>query len=271
MTAMATYPAPFDHSGRVALVTGASGHLGRPMARILAAAGAHVILNGRDPDKLNAFAGELDAEGLSAEPLAFDIRDERAIRVALERIANRHGRLDVVVNNAYSGRPLKWDAAEAEDFESAFGSGVEAAYTFAKAGLPLLEAAVRAEGSASLINIASMYGVVSADTRLYGETGFDSPPQYAAAKGALCQLTRYLACHLAPKRIRVNALAPGPFPRPEIQASHPDFADRLRAKVPMGRLGNPEEIAGPLLFLASDASSFVTGAVLPVDGGWTAW
>ena len=267
----APWPDPFALRGRIALVTGAAGHLGQPMARILGEAGAHVIVNGRDPDRAAAFAGALDAAGLSAEPLAFDIREEGALRDGLGHIAKSHGRLDIVVNNAYSGRPTRWDGAEAEDFAHAFRSGVEAAYLFAKAGLPLLEAAAADAGSASLINIASMYGLVSADSRLYGDTGFDSPPHYAAAKGALCQLTRYLACHLAPKNIRVNALAPGPFPRPEIQSREPEFAARLRDKVPLGRLGAPQEMAGPLLFLASDAASFVTGTVLPVDGGWTAW
>jgi NAD(P)-dependent dehydrogenase (short-subunit alcohol dehydrogenase family) len=116
-----------------------------------------------------------------------------------------------------------------------------------------------------------MYGHVSPDPRLYGESGLNSAPWYGAAKGGLIQLTRYLACHLAPERIRVNAISPGPFPRTEISAGKSDFIQRLEQKVPMGRIGMPEEIAGPLLFLASDASSYVTGINLPVDGGWTAW
>jgi NAD(P)-dependent dehydrogenase (short-subunit alcohol dehydrogenase family) len=161
--------------------------------------------------------------------------------------------------------------AEPEDFARAFESGVWAGFAIARQTLPALRAAVAAVGGAAIVNIASMYGHVSPDPRLYGDSGLNSAPWYGAAKGGLLQLTRYMACHLARERIRVNALSPGPFPRTSIASEKSDFIARLAAKVPMGRIGAAEEIAGPLLFLASDASSYVTGVNLPVDGGWTAW
>jgi gluconate 5-dehydrogenase len=116
-----------------------------------------------------------------------------------------------------------------------------------------------------------MYGLVGPDPAIYGATGMNSPPAYGPAKAALIQLTRYMACHWGPKGIRVNAIAPGPFPRDEIQQEHPEFAARLAAKTPLGRVGTPNEIAGTAVFLGADASTYVTGACLNVDGGWTAW
>jgi NAD(P)-dependent dehydrogenase (short-subunit alcohol dehydrogenase family) len=116
-----------------------------------------------------------------------------------------------------------------------------------------------------------MYGMVSPDPRIYGNSGQNNPPFYGAAKGALLQLTRYAACHLASHKIRVNAISPGPFPAGNLQESNPAFYKELCNKNPMNRIGHPDELAGAILFLASDAASFVTGINLPVDGGWTAW
>lgn len=257
----------FRLAGRTAFVSGAAGHLGAVMARALGEAGAHVILNGRRSGPLEALRDSLYKDDISAEVAAFDVRDADALKACLAK----RTRLDVLVNNAYTGRPGKSACARREDFESALGSALEAAFNAVQASLPALEAAAREAGGASVVNIASMYGHVSPDPALYGDTGLDSPPWYAAAKGALIQLTRYLACHLATKRIRVNAISPGPFPREAIAREQPDFIRALAAKTPLKRVGRAEEIAGPLLFLASDASSYVTGINLCVDGGWTAW
>jgi NAD(P)-dependent dehydrogenase (short-subunit alcohol dehydrogenase family) len=260
-------PDRFRLDKRTAFVSGAGGHLGRVMARALAEAGAHVILNGRSAGPLEDLRDDLYTDDLSVEIAAFDIRDTDALKACLKSRA----RLDVLVNNAYTGRPGKMESARKEDFDDAFASAVGATFQAVQASLPALEAAARETGSASVINIASMYGHVSPDPKLYGDTGLNSPPWYGAAKGALLQLTRYLACHLAEKRIRVNAISPGPFPRAAIAKERPAFVAALAEKTPLKRIGRPEEIAGPLLFLASDASSYITGINLPVDGGWTAW
>jgi NAD(P)-dependent dehydrogenase (short-subunit alcohol dehydrogenase family) len=126
-------------------------------------------------------------------------------------------------------------------------------------------------GGASVVNIASMYGSVSPDPSIYGTSGANNPPSYGAAKAGLIQFTKYAACHLAAEGIRVNCISPGPFPAKRYLDQDPEFKGRLQKKVPMGRTGDPQELQGPLLFLASDASSYVTGINLPVDGGWTAW
>src|SRR5262249_30359417 len=115
------------------------------------------------------------------------------------------------------------------------------------------------------------YGTVSPDLRVYTASTPPNPPFYGAAKAGLIQLSRYLACQYASRRIRVNAVSPGPFPAPSVGQKDPDFLGRLEQKTPFGRIARPEELVGPVVFLASDAASYVTGVDLAVDGGWTAW
>ena len=264
--------AQFRLDGRVALLTGATGHLGRPMARALAAAGAHVVLNARQKDALDSLARELTSAGKKVSTACFDITDDGAAKTHIAQLAETHGRLDVIVNNAHSGSPGTIASATTKDFQQAYWVSVTAAFQLIQFALPLLkESAKRLPGGAAVINIASMYGSVSPDPSIYGTSGANNPPYYGPAKAALIQLTRYTACHLATDRIRVNCISPGPFPASQFLKNDPAFADRLCAKVPMRRLGDGNELQGPLLFLASDASSFVTGANLAVDGGWTAW
>ena len=257
----------FRLDGRVAFVSGAAGHLGRAMSRVLAEAGAHVILNGRSDRKLEDFEGELRREGLSCERAAFDVTDFPRLR---EFFAGR-ARLDVLVNNAIAMTPKPFAAMEPGDFAKTYESAVTAAFEAVRAALPALRHAVAAAGEASVINIASMYALVSPDARIYSEPAQASPFHYGPAKAALLQLTRHLAAELGPERIRVNALVPGPFPQPSVRENDPAFAARLASRTMLGRLGEAREIAGPLLFLASPASSYVTGSALLADGGWSQW
>jgi NAD(P)-dependent dehydrogenase (short-subunit alcohol dehydrogenase family) len=120
-------------------------------------------------------------------------------------------------------------------------------------------------------DVASMYGTVSPDPRIYGASGSNNPPFYGAAKAGLIQLTRYLACHLAASNIRVNSVSPGAFPPDSIRRNQPDFHAELCAKTPLGRIGVPREVAEPIVFLLGAAASYITGANLPIDGGWTVW
>jgi NAD(P)-dependent dehydrogenase (short-subunit alcohol dehydrogenase family) len=261
----------FRLDGRVAFVSGAAGHLGRAIAAALAQAGAHVVLNGRRAEALAPVRDGLAEQGHEASVVAFDVRDTQAVERGLAQVGERHGRLDVLVNNAYAGPTGTVSSSTPDDFQSAYDVAVTGAFRCFSAARPLLRAAAKAAGHASVVNVASMYGWVSPDPRIYGDSGMNSPPFYGAAKGGLLQLTRYLAAHAAAEGIRVNAVSPGPFPPERVRTADPDFHGKLRDKVPLGRVGEAEELKGALLFLASDASSFVTGINLPVDGGWTAW
>lgn len=262
----------FRLDGRVVFLSGATGHLGRAMAAALTGAGAHVVLNARHADALENLAHSLQSQGYKVSIACCDVRDGQAIRDEIARIGHEHGSLDIIINNASEGRAGDMETATAEDFEQLYAVNVVASFEILQAALPLLkESARKTAGGASVVNIASMYGSVSPDPSIYAQSGANNPPQYGAAKAALIQFTRYAACHLAPDRIRVNSISPGPFPAGKYLERDPEFDGRLSAKNPMGRTGDPIELQGPLLFLASDASSYVTGVNLAVDGGWTAW
>lgn len=233
------------------------------MSLALGEAGAHLIVNGRDRAKLDGFVQLLSERGLSAEPAAFDITDIDAVRAFFRQ----QQRLDILVNNAVSMQVKAFAALEPADFAATYASQVTASFEAVRAARPALERAAAERGEASVVNIASMYGMVAPDGRLYDQREGQSPFHYGPAKAALLQLTRHLAAELGPARIRVNALVPGPFPA----APEGPVGQRLAARTMLGRLGRAEEIAGPLLFLAAPASSFITGSALTVDGGWTAW
>lgn len=260
---MTSMPEMFRLEGRIAFVSGAAGHLGRAMARTLCEAGAHVILNGRNENRLKDAEGELRGQGHSVEYAAFDVADFARVRSFM---AARE-RIDIIVNNAIAMTPAPFASLTAEAFDQTYRSSVTAAFELVRAALP----ALKASGGASVVNVASMYGNVAPDSRIYAKPEQASPFHYGPAKAALLQLTRHLAAELGREKIRVNALVPGPFPRPAVAKDDPAFAERLAAKTMLGRTGDASEIAGPLLFLASPASSYVTGAALAVDGGWTAW
>ena len=252
--------------GKVAVVTGAAGWLGSAMSRALAEAGARVVVTSRDAAQAETFAASLPGEGHLG--LRFDQGDTDSIPGLVQAIVDKMGKIDVLVNNAYGGTAPSIDTATAEDFDHAYHVGVTAYFLLARD----VAQHMRARGAAgSIINIGSMYGVVASYPDAYEGLGVNSPPNYHGLKGGIVHLTRHLAVYWAKDNIRVNCLSPGPFPKmPSIDEKFPGFIERLEARVPMGRMGRPEELKGMILLLASDAGSYITGQNMLIDGGWTA-
>lgn len=265
------YQENFSLKNKVAIVTGAAGYLGREIAYCLGQAGAHVILVGRTKDSLFDLQKVLNTYDIETTTLQTDITDSEQLKESINALQKQFSYVDILVNNAHSGRACYYEEATKEDFLRDYHVNVMATFELITLLRPLMKQAVSKNKDASIINVCSMYGTVSPDPRIYGNSKMNNPPHYGAAKAGLLQLSKYMACHLAPDKIRINAVSPGPFPPQSIAIENPEFYQKLIDKVPLERIGAPVELQGPILFLASRASSYITGINLPVDGGWTAW
>ena len=248
----------FDLTGRRALVTGSGQGIGLALARGLAAAGASVVLNGRDPGKLAVAAEILESEGATVSTLAFDVTDHGAARAAVDRIEGEGLALDILVNNAGMQHRTALEDFPADAFERLLQTNVASVFHVGQA----VARHMIGRGRGKIVNIASVQSALA-------RPGI---APYTATKGAVANLTKGMATDWAPHGLQCNALAPGYFDTPLNKAlvDDPDFSAWLAKRTPAGRWGKVEELVGACVFLASDASSFVNGTTLYVDGGITA-
>jgi hypothetical protein len=246
----------FDLAGRVAIVTGASSGLGDRFARVLAARGAKVMAAARRADRLERLAAEV--EGVEACPC--DVCVDEDVQRLVAATVERFGRVDVLVNNAGVSAPMPAEDEPIARFRQVVEVNLNAVFRLCQAaGRRMLD-----QGSGSIINVASMFGFVGAAPM--------KQASYAASKGAVVNLTRELGTQWIRRGVRVNGLAPGFFrsEMTEQMFNEPDTMRWVRRNTPAGRPGEPHELDGALVFLASDASTFMTGQTIVVDGGWTA-
>jgi len=254
----------FDVAGRVVVLTGACGLIGRTVARALNERGVKLILADVPPKDPVAFAAEL---GERAAGYHCDVADVSQVRQLVAATLERHGRVDVLINNHHFLAKQAWDA-RAEVFpDDAWRSILEVNLTGTFLMCREFGAVMLKQGKGNIINLASTYGVVSSNPALYTDNRLASPIAYSASKGGVIMLTKYLACYWGKRGVRVNALTPHGVWNHHEEA----FEKRFSAMSPLGRMMQPEEIVGAVLFLASDASSYVNGSNLLVEGGWTAW
>ena len=250
----------FSLKDNVALVTGSLRGLGRAMARALAGAGAHVVLNGRDQASLDSTAGALTDEGLKVSKAPFDVSDEASASSAISEIVADHGRLDILINNAGTATEIPLAESDTLDWHRIIDTDLTACFYLSREAVkPML-----VQGGGRIINITSIMSYVARP----------SYASYVAAKHALAGLTKSLAVEYGRFGINSNAIAPGYFATDimiELDlVSNPEFNGKVCARTPLGRWGQPDELGGVAVFLASKASSYVNGAILTVDGGMTA-
>jgi gluconate 5-dehydrogenase len=255
----------FDLTGTVSLVTGACGHLGKAIAQGLAEAGSSIVVSSREEGRAVQFSQQLPRPMRQTHlGIQLDQLDDTSRQTAVQRVQAELGGIDTLVNNGHFPLSTDLNSVTEEEFRVQL-SNASAYFFLAKS---VYDLAVAQQRQASIIMLGSMYGSVGSYPDTYEGVSPASPVAYHTLKGGILQMTRHLAVYWAVKGVRVNSLSPGPFPAPSAPR---EMVQRLEQRSPMKRMGKPDELKGAVVFLASRASSYMTGQNLIIDGGWTAW
>ncbi len=255
----------FNLANKNIIVTGGNGHLGKAICEVLAEYKANLFIASRNYDDNVILANNLSSNfGNRNVAIQFDLSDISSIDNLFDYFHKNGIEVDVLINNAFytTGKELHKMTDEEWNF------GIEGTLSNITLLTKRILSLMVEQQSGKIINIASMYGVVSPDPQLYEGLNFYNAANYGVAKAGLIQLTKYIASFYGKYGITCNAISPGPFPNPEV-LEHETFIDRLVNKVPLGRIGKPDELKGIALLLSSDESSYINGANICVDGGWT--
>jgi NAD(P)-dependent dehydrogenase (short-subunit alcohol dehydrogenase family) len=251
----------FRLEGMVVVVTGAAGQVGDQLTKAYSEAGAHVVLADINAEECAKRAKTLSKSGKKCIGLAMDITDRRSVENALNAVLTGFGKVDVLVNNAGMGVFTPFETRSVDEFEKALKINLTGTFLCSQ----VFSSQMIKQKSGSIINIGSVYGVTTADYRIYGDSGRNSSEVYAATKAGVIHMTRYLAAYLARHGIRVNCISPGGL----FNSQAPEFVKNYEYKTPMGRMADDTDLKGAAVFLASPAAKYVTGQNLVVDGGFT--
>jgi len=258
----------FDLNKKTILVVGGAGYLGIPLCDLIINSGAKLCIADIDQEKMEIALQYLIKKYPSARILStfIDMSDETSIIAAVKKCNDYFGELHGLVNASFGTSIKKIEELTSKDFNQANSINLTGSFLLARL------VAKKMNQGGSIVMFGSMYGIVSPNPSAYPEDTSPNPIEYGVGKAGLLQMTRYLASHYGKKNIRVNAVAPGPFPNLDKKANFNSvFLDNLKKSTMLGRLGNASETAGPTVFLLSNASSYITGHTLNIDGGWTAW
>ena len=255
----------FDLKNKVVLLTGGYGHLGKAIAESLLYHQATLYVLGRDVAKFSATFKAMDVDFSRLHFIVCDISQSDNLKVAFQDVFDREGNIDVLINNAFYSRGQSPETMTDDEWDYCIDGTLSSVFRSIKAIIPFFKKAKRGK----IINVSSMYGVVAPQFEIYDDfPQFLNPPHYGAAKAGVIQLTKYYASYLGEFGVQVNTVTPGPFPSEVVQQSA-GFVTALAQKTSLNRVGKPEDLAGSFVFLASDASNFITGQNIVVDGGWT--
>ena len=244
---------------------GGVGYLGQSVVELLHNAGANVLCIDL-ADRAESFVSSRHF-GATVHAASLDIGDTQAATQFVEQQSKQRAVPHGVVNLTFASTAKTLEELSEQEFDHVNHVGLTATFLLSREiGTRMAQA-----GRGSIVLFSSMYGSVSPDPGVYEAPMNKNPIEYGVGKAGIIQMTRYLAVHWGKQNVRCNCISPGPFPNPGVQTSHPEFIERLAGKSPMGRIGQPGEIAGAVQFLLSDAASYITGQNLFVDGGWTSW
>ena len=256
----------FSLKDKVILITGGYGYLGTAITTSIASQGATTYVLARDRQKFDLSFAEVN-ESIRNNIFfeSCDVSDGRGIASAFKAVYAKEGRIDVLVNNAFYLKGQSPEQMSETDWHIGIDGTLNSVFRCIKEIIPYF----KASGNGKIINVSSMYGLVAPDFEVYKDAPeFLNPPHYGAAKAGVIQLTKYYASFLGKSNINVNAVTPGPFPSAKVK-KHLKFIAALEQKTALGRVGLPEDLAGAFIFLASEASNYITGQNIIVDGGWT--
>ena len=257
----------FSMIDKVVLITGGNGHLGKAMSEILCEYGATLVLASRNQQKNLQLKNELiDKYNCKVKTIELDISSRENINENISNLIDEFGKIDVLINNSYYGAGSELLEMKDDDWYKGIDGSINSCYRMSQTVLKYMQE----KKSGKIINIASMYGLVAPDVSIYEDNNFYNPANYGVGKAGIIQFTKYIAAVYGKFGITCNTISPGPFPNTNVQKDN-KFLENLSKRVPLNRIGVPDDMKGITLLLASDASNYINGANISVDGGWTIW